>query len=70
MVQTSVTNQHSNLEMGLKDSFWLMAGFSWLSAIIAAVTLRKVGLAKDIGTLVRGHELEKEKQKQEQSEVQ
>ncbi|WWC61415.1 uncharacterized protein I303_103998 [Kwoniella dejecticola CBS 10117] len=68
LVQTSVTNQHGNLEKGLKDAFWLMAGFSWLSAIIAAVTLRKVGLAKDIGTLVRGHELEKEKRRQDQQQ--
>ncbi|WWC69719.1 uncharacterized protein I206_103662 [Kwoniella pini CBS 10737] len=66
LVQTSVTNQHSNLHMGLKDSFWLMAGFSWLSAIIAAITLRNVGLAKDIGTLVRGNELERQKGKQNQ----
>ncbi|WVW83432.1 hypothetical protein I302_105452 [Kwoniella bestiolae CBS 10118] len=59
LVQTNITNQSGSLHTGLKDAFWLMAGFSWLSAIIAAITLRKVGLAKDIGKLVNGQMNEK-----------
>ncbi|WRT66881.1 uncharacterized protein IL334_003844 [Kwoniella shivajii] len=51
LVQTAVTAQTGSLHTGLRDSFWLMAGFSWLSAIIAAITLRKVGLAKDVGKM-------------------
>ncbi|WVQ70376.1 uncharacterized protein L199_008603 [Kwoniella botswanensis] len=59
LVQTNITAQSGSLHTGLKDAFWLMAGFSWLSAIIAAATLWKVGLAKDIGKLVNGQMSEK-----------
>ncbi|WVQ78178.1 hypothetical protein IAT38_000261 [Cryptococcus sp. DSM 104549] len=51
LLQTVVTEQKGSLLTGLRDTFWMMAGFSWLSAIIAAITLRKVRLAKDVGKL-------------------
>ncbi|WVQ98567.1 hypothetical protein IAU59_005694 [Kwoniella sp. CBS 9459] len=49
LTQTIITEQSGSLEKGLKDAFWMMAAFSWASAIVAFVTLRKTGLAKDIG---------------------
>ncbi|WWD15702.1 hypothetical protein CI109_100124 [Kwoniella shandongensis] len=51
LIQTVVSNQTGSLLQGLRITFWIMAGFSWLSMIIAGVTLRKVHLAKDVGKL-------------------
>ncbi|OCF39008.1 efflux protein [Kwoniella heveanensis CBS 569] len=49
LTETIITEQSGSLEKGLKDAFWMMAAFSWASMVIAFVTLRKTGLAKDIG---------------------
>ncbi|KAK8870017.1 hypothetical protein IAR55_000587 [Kwoniella newhampshirensis] len=51
LLQTVVTNQTGSLLQGLRITFWIMAGFSWLSMIVAGVTLRKVRLAKDVGKM-------------------
>ncbi|WVR04973.1 hypothetical protein IAU60_001985 [Kwoniella sp. DSM 27419] len=51
LIQTLVAQQTGSLHRGLQDAFWAMAAFSWASAIIAAITLRKVGLAKDVGNM-------------------
>ncbi|ODN84846.1 hypothetical protein L202_00704 [Cryptococcus amylolentus CBS 6039] len=48
LTQSEIAEKHGLLK-GLQDSFWLMSGFCWLSAILAIVTLRGVGLAKDVG---------------------
>ncbi|KIR25572.1 efflux protein [Cryptococcus deuterogattii LA55] len=49
LMQTEITAQSGSLLTGLRDTFWMSAAFSWTSAIIAFITLRKVGLAKDVG---------------------
>ncbi|ODN85062.1 hypothetical protein, variant [Cryptococcus amylolentus CBS 6039] len=48
LTQSEIAEKHGLLK-GVQDSFWLMSGFCWLSAILAIVTLRGVGLAKDVG---------------------
>ncbi|WVQ71492.1 hypothetical protein IAR50_001030 [Cryptococcus sp. DSM 104548] len=48
LTQSEIAEKDGLLK-GLQDSFWLMSGFCWLSAILAVVTLRGVGLAKDVG---------------------
>ncbi|WVQ68062.1 uncharacterized protein L199_006268 [Kwoniella botswanensis] len=48
LTQKLVMDNTASLERGLRVAFWLMAGISWSSALIAGITMREVGLAQDI----------------------
>lgn len=51
LISTDVQLATGSLETGLKQGFWAMTAFCWLSSLIALITLRKCGLAKDVGAL-------------------